>query len=291
MLETRSRIASCIELHAWQHTILLAVVIANCGGILKKSLNHWKYYMNLFKSIFAHDIKKRQRMPSEEELALWDVIRKDLQDHLYTGLAGRFQIAGHQQVGRWAREYVTGKIVLEIACGQGHHLRYGANRYANYVGLDIHAVYLQNLRKRFPDTSAIRADAFVLPFRDGSVDCVLSVYCFEHFRELPKCLREIRRVLKPGGKLLVGLPAEGGLLYELGRQLTSKRYMERKYGINYDVIVRWEHWNTFKEVVGMVRSQFDILESRFMPFPFFPSVHINLVGCLKTTPLERPTVG
>jgi hypothetical protein len=95
--------------------------------------------------------------------------------------------------------------------------------------------------------------------------------------------------LKEGGQLLIGLPAEGGLLYKIGRSLTSKPYMQRKYRIDYDAIVQWEHWNTFKEVVEMIKEQFEIVEQRFIPFSFIPLVDANVIGCMKTKPILDPT--
>lgn len=227
---------------------------------------------------------ERRRFPSERDLQIWAEVKGALLDWGYTGLIGHFQIAGHRLIDRWARPY-SDRIVLEIGCGHGHHLRYGGNEYRRYIGLDIEYKFLCTLRERFPGTRVVNGDAYALPFRDHSVDCVLSVYCFEHLRRLPECLSEIRRVLKPEGELLVGLPAEGGFLYGLGRRLTSKRYMERKYGIDYDAIVRWEHWNTFDQVVDELKKLFRVQEAEFLPFPWLPSVHTNVIGCLRALPI------
>jgi len=223
-----------------------------------------------------------RRQPSDQDLAIWAAINEDLLDWLYTGLTGRFQIAGHRLIDRWARVYAD-KVVLEIGCGHGHHLRYGGNHYRGYIGLDIEYKFLCTLRERFPGAQVVNSDAYALPFRKQSVDCVLSVYCFEHLRRLPDSLEEIRRVLKPEGELLVGLPAEGGFLYGLGRWMTSKRYMERKYGIDYDAIVHWEHWNTCPEVIEEIRRKFSICRLQYLPF-LIPWVHFNVIAVLRVSP-------
>lgn len=229
--------------------------------------------------------RKRTRCsPSQRDLEIfYSMAGKDLLDKLYTGMTGSFQIAGHRQIARWASCY-TNNVVVEIGCGHGHHLQYGNNQYACYFGLDIEYDFLHTLRERFPGTHVINGDAYALPFKDHSVDRVLSVYNFEHLRHLSACLKEIHRILKPDGELLVGLPAEGGLLYGIGRWLTSKRYMERKYSIDYMAIVHWEHWNTYKEVVGMLKAQFVIITRWFIPFWFLPTVHANVIGCLRVKP-------
>lgn len=227
---------------------------------------------------------RKRKEPTPQDLETWQRVNSDLGDWLYTGLTGRFQIAGHCVIDRWARSY-SGGVVLEIGCGHGHHLRYGGNDYRHYIGLDIEYKFLCTLRERFPGTQMVNGDAYALPFRNQSVDCVLAVYCFEHLRRLPECLGEIRRVLKPEGELLVGLPTEGGFLYGIGRGLTSKPYMERKYGIDYDAIVQWEHWNTYDEIVDMLKTQFMVTDMHFIPFPFLPTVHMNVIGCLRAIPL------
>jgi SAM-dependent methyltransferase len=231
---------------------------------------------------------KARKRPPDRDLRIWETVNEDLLDWLYSGLTGRFQIAGHRLLDSWAKEYVN-RIVLEVGCGHGHHLHYGENEYETYVGVDIEHKFLRTLKSRFPGTPLINGDIYSMPLRDNSVDCVLSVYCFEHLRKLPSCLAEIRRVLKHSGSLLIGLPAEGGLLYRVGRNITSKPYMKRKYGVDYDAIVLWEHWNTFKEVVEMIKEQFEIVEKKFIPFWFIPIVDVNIIGCLKTRPIREST--
>jgi SAM-dependent methyltransferase len=224
----------------------------------------------------------RSQCPSERDLQIWAEVKGEFLDWGYTGLVGRFQAAGHRLIGRWAETCVD-KMVLEIGCGHGHHLQYGRSDYLRYIGLDIEHAFLRTLRERFPGLRGVNGDAYALPFRDQSVDCVLSVYCLEHLRRLPDCLEEIWRVLKPTGALLVGLPAEGGFLYEIGRRLTSQRYMERGYGIDYSAIVHWEHWNTCPEVIKEISHKFSIRRFQYLPL-LVPTIHFNVVVALEAFP-------
>jgi SAM-dependent methyltransferase len=224
--------------------------------------------------------KRAPKVLPEKDLKVFREAGEDLLDYLYGGLAGRFQIVGHKMIDHWAKPYVN-RMVLEIGCGHGHHLLYGSNQYTQYIGLDIERKFLQTLKDRFPGKMMINDDAYALPFRNASVDCVLSIYNFGHLRHLAESLSEIGRVLKSNGELLLGIPAEGGFVYGLGRWLTSKCYMERKYGIDYDAIVRWDHWNTFNELIEALRIQFGIESMSFIPFSFLPIVHINVIGCMR----------
>lgn len=122
--------------------------------------------------------------PSQRDLDIWGKVRHDLIDWQYTGLTGYFQTAGHRLIDRWARPYVD-KIVVEIGCGHGHHLRCGDNSYRHYIGLDIEYKFLCTLRERFSETRVVNGDAYTLPFRDQSVDCVLSIYFLSTYDDYP----------------------------------------------------------------------------------------------------------
>jgi SAM-dependent methyltransferase len=227
--------------------------------------------------------QRSKTKPSPKDLLIWDSIKQDLLDYLYTGWKGWLQVAGHKWINRWAKPYIN-KLAVEIGCGHGHHLALGKNRYMRYIGLDIEYGFLRTMRLRFPGKPVVHGDAYSVPFRDGSIDCILSIYNFEHLRRLQDCLWEIHRVLKAEGELLVAFPLEGGILYRIGRRMTSKRYMEKKYGIDYDAIVRWEHCNDFIEIERQLKEKFWIREKRYLPFPFLPYAQLNVIQCLRACP-------
>ena len=74
----------------------------------------------------------------------------------------------------------------------------------NAVGMDFSMGKLRYLR-RFGIPIA-RASAFALPFRDGSFDCVISSQVIEHIPYDDALFTEMRRVLAPGGTLIIGTP-------------------------------------------------------------------------------------
>ena len=226
---------------------------------------------------------RERKKPTERDWAIWQRINEDLIDWLYQGVTGRFQIAGHRQVDRWAAPHAE-KTVLEVGCGHGHHLSFARHAYRLYIGLDIESKFLKTFQSRFAGRLLVQGDAYALPFASRSIDCVLSVYHFEHVRRLSDSLQEIHRVLKPEGELLVGIPLEGGWLYRFGRRLTSQRYMEKKYGIDYHAVVLWEHWNDFAEIEKRLEEKFQIWERRYLPFHFFPFPHGNVIQCLRLRP-------
>ncbi|MBI5650223.1 MAG: methyltransferase domain-containing protein [Chloroflexi bacterium] len=97
-------------------------------------------------------------------------------------------------------------VVLDVGCGDGMH--YGA-RFAHvaqaYHGLDVSSVAVQSAR-----THGILAQQHnlenVLPFPDSMFDVVICIEVVEHLFEPAFVLGEIKRVLKPAGKLLLAVP-------------------------------------------------------------------------------------
>jgi ubiquinone/menaquinone biosynthesis C-methylase UbiE len=100
--------------------------------------------------------------------------------------------------------------LLDVACGTGRFLLQ-ANRALPQVklyGLDLSPYYLRHARKvlrGIADVSLVAENAESMPFQDGFFDAVSSVFLFH---ELPKqarrnVLREVHRVLKPGGTVVV----------------------------------------------------------------------------------------
>jgi SAM-dependent methyltransferase len=88
--------------------------------------------------------------------------------------------------------------ILQWVHGQG----------AAVFGVDISEPIVRQARAAFPD-SGLRAgvaDVRRLPFRDSSFDAVYSMGTIEHFRDPETALGEIHRVLRPGGRAVVGVP-------------------------------------------------------------------------------------
>lgn len=109
------------------------------------------------------------------------------------------------------------EVVVDIGCGPGHAAVAMQKRWprAQLIALDLALPMLQETRRnagggglprflggaRRPD--AICADARALPLRDASVDVLYSNLCLQWVEDLPSVFAGFRRVLKPGGLLLV----------------------------------------------------------------------------------------
>lgn len=98
----------------------------------------------------------------------------------------------------WAAERIAALAsgqVLDVGCGEGRFLPDGG------VGLDLDESRLRAARAR--STRLVRGDAHALPFGAASFDTVLANRMLNDAGRIDDVLREIQRVLRPGGRLLV----------------------------------------------------------------------------------------
>jgi len=111
--------------------------------------------------------------------------------------------------GRWRRELwtgVTGGRVLEIGVGTGKSVPFYPAQ-ADIVAIDISEKMLDRARRRAARLgAAVRfevADVQRLPYPDGSFDTALATFVFCSVPDPVRGLSEVRRVLRPGGRLLL----------------------------------------------------------------------------------------
>ena len=102
---------------------------------------------------------------------------------------------------------IKGKYVLEVGSGRGGGARYVAGSYqpASYIGMDIaqSAVDLATRIHVLPNLRFLQDSAEAIPLADNSIDVVLNVESCHAYGSVDKFLREVKRVLKPGGHLLL----------------------------------------------------------------------------------------
>jgi SAM-dependent methyltransferase len=95
-------------------------------------------------------------------------------------------------------------LVLDVAAGTGHVARRLAPQVRAVVALDATRAMLEQGRAQAPaNVLFMQADAAALPFLDASFDVVVTRFALHHFDDPQVQLEEMRRVLKPGGRLAV----------------------------------------------------------------------------------------
>ena len=176
------------------------------------------------------------------------------------------------------------KQIFEVGPGIIRHLGYIKNMPIKYTVCDINEDILDVAEKQL-QTAQIPCDTILLarersselPFADESFDIVISFNSLEHLYPLENYLIETKRILKKGGHLVGGIPCEGGLAWGLGRYLTTRRYVHKNYGINYDKIICWEHPNFVDFIIEQLDTHFQKSYLKFHPFSFLP-IDFNLIA-------------
>ena len=111
-----------------------------------------------------------------------------------------------------------GGTMLDLGCGEGRHIFGVMEKFPDLkcIGLDPH---IESLDKAFEGlkflesisntkTNFLSGSAYSLPFSDNSFDLVVCSEVLEHLHDYKDAIKEINRVLKPGGQFLASVPAE-----------------------------------------------------------------------------------
>ena len=131
-------------------------------------------------------------------------------------LLGHMMSWEHRPVTRWALDLVgieTTDRVLDVGCGGGMAIEMASRRATTVVGLDYSPEMVAQSRRR--NAAEIRAgrvdvlqgDVADMPFPDQDFDKVIAIETLYFWPDAPAGLREIHRVLRPGGRLALVLEA------------------------------------------------------------------------------------
>lgn len=96
-----------------------------------------------------------------------------------------------------------GERVLDLAAGTGSSTAEWARRGVDTVACDFSIGMVQVGKRRHPEIAFVAGDGMHLPFADESFDAVTISYGLRNIPDTELALREMRRVTKPGGRLLV----------------------------------------------------------------------------------------
>ena len=154
-----------------------------------------------------------------------------------------------------------GLKVLEIGCGLGTDGAQFAKAGADYTGVDLTEAAIGLARKRF-ELFGFKgkfqvADAENLEFPDASFDVVFSHGVLHHTPDISAALREIHRVLKPGGRAIVMLYHRGSYNYRVGirgLRRAGAGLLKSDAGIRLINVLTGEPIDDLRERAAMMRS-------------------------------------
>lgn len=131
----------------------------------------------------------------------------------FTGERFLPECAGEMVYEHWhryllARHHVGGKRVLDAACGEGYGSSLLARMARSVVGVDISAEATGHASARYGHDTLrfVTASVAAMPFADASFDVIVSFETIEHMTEHEAFMREVSRLLAPGGLLVISSP-------------------------------------------------------------------------------------
>jgi SAM-dependent methyltransferase len=176
-------------------------------------------------------------------------------------------------------------FILDLGCGTGE----GTSRiYAEgmaVIAADLSTEMVRTAIRRFPVLRGCVADAAGLPFQSESFDIVQSLGVLEYIGPYERAVRELRRVLKPGGTLVISVPNRHSLfrrLRRLERFLTAplRRLRNRRKG---DTGWEVQQWRPAEAVSLLQASGFSVVDLCFITYglllPAADSWRTNLALC------------
>ncbi len=166
--------------------------------------------------------------------------------------------------------------VLDLGCADGIF----SYKHKNVIGLDI----LEERYVEFYKLSdgkflipLIRGNMHKLPFRKSSFDCVLINHTLEHTNRPNDVLKEVNRILKPKGKIIIGVPNSYSI-----QALTMRKF----FGTDFYAYVN-EHKSNFSFLSlknMLIKNGFEKIKEYKTAF------HVHIIGKMFELPVLRKTV-
>lgn len=114
------------------------------------------------------------------------------------------------------------RVVLDFGCGNGAQTLAFAGSGCRMIAVDVNVEHLRTLSNHLSGTEelvAVQYDGRNLPVAPESIDVVVSYDVLEHVADESQALREVHRVLKPGGSFVITVPNKGWIFETHGARL------------------------------------------------------------------------
>ncbi len=140
-----------------------------------------------------------------------DASRLEWTGERYLPGRGGIQIAlEHEHRYQFAARLVRGLTVLDAASGEGYGSHVLAEGAESVTGVEIDAATVDHARARYTGIEFRVGDVESLPFPDASFEAIVSFETIEHVDAPGRAIAEFRRLLRPGGRLVLSTPNAPG---------------------------------------------------------------------------------
>jgi 2-polyprenyl-3-methyl-5-hydroxy-6-metoxy-1,4-benzoquinol methylase len=152
--------------------------------------------------------------------------------------------------------------IVDLGCGEGVLLEKLVKKFPNLniIGIDIMLENVEICQKRL--LPARQGNLYDLDIKDGSIDVVILMEVIEHLENAPKAIKEIYRILKSNGKLIVIFPNDA--FFYFARLMTFK-FKEAAYNPGHTR--QWTH-SDINQL--LLENGLKVLSARSIPFFFWP---------------------
>ncbi|MEZ4459677.1 MAG: class I SAM-dependent methyltransferase [bacterium] len=144
--------------------------------------------------------------------------------------------------------FCPGKDVLEVGCGTGLILEKVEPIAGRAVGIDLSDGMLEHARRR--GLEVFKSDACDLPFEDESFDLVYSFKVLAHVEDIDRAIREMSRVTRPGGHLILEFYNRASLRYA-AKKLAGPGKISQKT----DEAAVFTRWDSRKSIVDRLPAE------------------------------------
>lgn len=167
----------------------------------------------------------------------------------------------------------TRDAVLIVGCGSNRDTSIAGTQQKVFA-FDLSVRAVSYVSSSSSDFRLFAADALQIPFEDGVFDLVVCSEVLEHIPDIHSAVKELRRVMKPGGTLVVSSPnwiSFFGLARFLGERITRKRISSDDQP--------YDDWKTWYRYRSELSPEFDVLQ--FRGVWYLPPLHFRKHGVPK----------
>jgi ubiquinone/menaquinone biosynthesis C-methylase UbiE len=198
---------------------------------------------------------------------------------------------GNSLIDRLIESRVTrfeAMCILEVGASSGEHLQFVSPepKWSRYVGLDITPgvsdpeLFARLIDGNHPNSQAVsfvQGTAEGMPFGDESFDLVVSTCLLAHVPNPERVLQEMKRVVKNGGQIVIGLPTDPGVMNRFIKTLITYPRMKKVGIVNPRLEYAREHVNGIGNLLELIKFHFAESSVIYRYFPsYLPSWNFNL---------------
>ncbi len=179
----------------------------------------------------------------------------------------------------WFIDKNNGNSILDLGCGSGELLIFFKEKGFNVTGIEIDPITSQFLKNTY-NLNVFNQDMdSSFPFPDNSFDIVISRHSLEHTHNPLNVLLEIHRVLKPNGRLILGLPNIDSFIAKLtGENWNDLDLPRHLYHFSSETISRLLTQTGFK--ITDIQHEFKISNKSLKNYYYKKAINLNLPNIL-----------